>query len=181
MMYRVIAIVCAGLALAACEANTDWTKTDWMKTDWSKTDWSKGSFRWEPPLQNVRFESEPPGAEAKASSGQSCRTPCALALPGDKALTVNFTLNGYQPDSEKLELVAMGDGSSELRPNPVLVELTPTPPPPKPKKVVRKKKTAAKPAGTTAARPASPAAPVRMAPPPQQSSSPWPTNPPPSR
>jgi hypothetical protein len=150
-----------------------------MKTDWMKTDWTKGSFKWESPLETVRLESEPPGAEAKASSGQSCRTPCALALPGDKPLTVNFTLAGYQPDSEKLELLAMGDGTSELRPNPLLVQLTPLPPPPKSKKsVAPKKKTAAKPAAKPAAgQPARAAPPPSMAPQPQQATSPWPTAP----
>ena len=35
-----------------------------------------------PIMDTVRFESEPPGAEAKTSDGQTCRTPCALALAG---------------------------------------------------------------------------------------------------
>ena len=128
MMYRVIAIVCAGIALAACESNPDWMKTpDWMKMP----DWSSASFKSEPVTESVRLESEPPGAEAKASNGQTCRTPCALALPSAGSATVTFTLAGYQPDSEKLDLVAMGDGTSQLRPNPLLVELTPLPPQPK--------------------------------------------------
>ncbi len=167
-MYRVIAILCGGLLLAACESNSDSMKTpDWMKTN---------AFKWDAPLETVRFESEPPGAEAKTSNGQSCRTPCALALPGKEGLTVNFTLSGYQPDTEKLELVGMGDGTSQLRPNPVLVALTPAPPPKK--KAVHRKKTAAKPASKPAPKPARAAAPAPMAPPPQQSPSPWPSAPP---
>ena len=171
MLYRVIAIVCAGIALAACESNADWMKTP----EWKMPDWS-ASFKVEPPTESVRVESEPPGAEAKASNGQSCRTPCALALPSDAASTVTFTLAGYQPDSEKLELVGMGDGTSQLRPNPLLVELTPLPPQPKSKKPVRKKKTSAK----TAARPAparstgSAAPPPMTAQPQQQAPAPWP-------
>ncbi len=165
-MYRVIAIVCAGLALGGCESNTDWMKTpDWFKAP----DWSKASFKMEAAPESIRVESEPPGAEAKASNGQTCRTPCTLSLPGNAASTVTFTLAGYQPDSEKLELVSMGDGTSQLRPNPLLVELTPAPPPPKPKKAPPKKK-------TTAAKPA-PAAPAPMAAQPQQAASPWPTTP----
>jgi hypothetical protein len=167
MMYRVIAIVCGGLALAACESNPDWMKSS--------------AFKWEAPLETVRFESEPPGAEAKTSNGQSCRTPCALALPGSTGLTVNFTLNGFQPDTEKLELVGMGDGTSQLRPNPVLVELTPAPPPPKPKKkAVHRKKTAAKPAPKPAPNPPAAAAPPPIAPQPQPATSPWPTAPSPA-
>jgi len=179
MMYRVIAIVLAGLALAACDSNPDWMKTpDWMKSP----DWSKGSFRMEPVPETVRLESEPPGAEAKASNGQSCRTPCALALPGNAAATVTFNLAGYQPDSEKLDLIAMGDGTSQLRPNPLLVELTPLPPQPKTKKkVVPKKKTAARPATKpAAARPAAASAPPPMSPQQQQAPSPWPTAQPPA-
>jgi hypothetical protein len=172
MMYRVIAIVCAGFALAACESNPDWMKSpDWMKMP---------DFKMEPATESVRLESEPAGAEAKASNGQSCRTPCALALPGNAASTVTFTLAGYQPDSEKLDLVSMGDGTSQLRPNPLLVELTPLPPQPKSKKPApRKKKTAAKPvaAKPAAAMPMGSAAPPAMTAQPQQAPAPWPTAP----
>ncbi len=52
MMYRVIAIVCAGLALAACDSNPDWMKAP----DWKMPDWSKGSFRMEPVPESVRVE-----------------------------------------------------------------------------------------------------------------------------
>jgi hypothetical protein len=170
MMYRVTAIVCAGLALAACESNADWMKTpDWMKAP----DFSKMSFGG-PVEESVRVESEPPGAEAKAAGGQSCRTPCALTLPGNAATTVTFNLAGYQAESEKLELVSMGDGTSQLRPNPVLVELTPLPPSTKKPVAPKRKKAAAKPA----ARPATAAAPPQpMAQQPQQATSPWPTAP----
>ena len=54
-------------------------------------------------MDTVRFEFEPPGAEAKTSNGQTCRTPCALALPTATPLTVTFTLNGYQTATENLE------------------------------------------------------------------------------
>ena len=127
-MYRVIAITAAGLVLAACSSDTS----------------TKNLFAFEPAKDTIRFESEPAGADAKTSTGQTCRTPCALAMPADKAFTVAFTLAGYQPTNEEVKLTAMGDGSSQLRPNPVLVELTPAPPP-KPKKKVRRKRTAAKP------------------------------------
>ena len=173
MMYRVIAIICASLALAACESNPDWMKTpDWMKApDWSNP------FKTGPVTETVRLESEPPGAEAKASNGQTCRTPCALALPGNAENTITFTLPGYQPDSEKLDLVGMGDGTSQLRPNPLLVELTPLPPQPKVKKPAPRKKTAARPAAKPAPRPATMAAPPPMTAQPQQAPSPWPTAP----
>jgi hypothetical protein len=163
VMHKVIAIVGAGLVLASC--STDF----------------KNPFAFEPAKDTIRFESEPPGAEAKTSSGETCRTPCALAMPADKPFTVTFTLTGYQPNTEELQLMSMGDGTSELRPNPVLVQLAALPPP-KSKKKVHRKKTAAKPKPKpkpVAANPA-PAAPPAMTPALQpQATSPWPATPPP--
>jgi hypothetical protein len=158
-MYRVIAILGGGLALAGCSSlNLDALKPG-------------------PSMETVRFESEPSGAEAKVSNGQSCRTPCALPLPQSGPYTVTFNLNGYQPVSEQLELASMGDGTSGLRPNPVLTELTPMPPPP-PKPVQKKpvkKKPAARPKPTASAQPSAPP-PMGQAPL-QQAPAPWPTAP----
>jgi hypothetical protein len=138
-----------------------------------------------PVMDTVRFESTPPGADAKTSNGQTCRTPCALALPTTGPLTVTFSLNGYLPDSEDIDPVSPGSGVPEFHPNPVQVELMPAPPPPKPvKKPVRAKKTStakptvkpkAKPKASTAPAPA----PAAAAPTPQQAPAPWPAAPPP--
>ena len=111
-MHRVIAIVSGGLALAACSS----VNLDFLKPA--------------PVMETVRFESQPPGAEAKVSNGQTCRTPCALALPAGGPYTVTFTLNGYQPEADQIELVSMGDNTSRLEPNPVLATLNPAAPPP---------------------------------------------------
>jgi outer membrane biosynthesis protein TonB len=168
MMYRLLTIVGGALALAACTSTPDWMNLD--------------AFKPAPIMDTVRFESVPPGAEAKTSNGQTCRTPCALALPVNSPLTVTFTLNGYQPESETIEPIASTGSPTELRPNPVTVELTPAPPPPKPvKKPARKKKTAAKPATTP--KPATAAAPPPMtaAPAQQPAPAPWPAAPPPQR
>lgn len=150
------------LALAACSSTPDWMNLDAMKPA--------------PIMDTVRFESEPPGAEAKTSTGQTCRTPCALALPVNSPLTVTFTLNGYQPESETIEPITMTDSPPGLRPNPVVVELTPAPPPPKQvkKPAPPKKKPAAKPAAARA----KPAAPAPMSAAPQQAPAPWPSTPP---
>ncbi len=160
MLYRVIVIMGGALALAACASGSD---LDIFKTG--------------PIMDTVRFESEPPGAEAKTSTGQTCRTPCALALPVDAPMTVTFTLNGYQTETENIESIAITGSPNQLRPNPVVVELTPASPPPKKKPAAPKKKVA-KPA---AARPkpttASPATPTTAAPQQQQQQapSPWPS------
>ena len=111
MMYRVLTIVGGALALAACSSTPDWMNLDGLKPG--------------PSLDTVSFESEPPGAEAKASNGQTCRTPCSLALPIDAASSVTFTLNGYLPETEKLEAITTTGEPPRLRPNPVVVELTP--------------------------------------------------------
>lgn len=165
----------AGLALAACSSTTEWAGLDFLKPA--------------PILDTVRFESEPPGAEAKTSNGQTCRTPCALPLPTNATIAVTFSLNGYQPDSENIEPVANSNGYPELRPNPLQVELTPLPPPPKMMhKPVAKKKVGAKPAAKPKVKPKpkspSAQAPAPMAPEPpaqQAAPAPWPTTPPPKQ
>jgi hypothetical protein len=162
MMYLVLAVLGGALALAACST------PDWMSLD---------SLKPGPSLDTVSLESEPPGAEAKASNGQTCRTPCSLALPMDTAMTVTFTLNGYQPESERLEVIQASGDAPRLRPNPVVVELTPGAPAPVAKKPASKKPAAKKPAARPAAAPA--AAPMTASP--AQPTSPWPTNPQPTR
>lgn len=159
-MYRVVVIVASGLVLAAC-SSTD--LPSWMKVDMD-------AFKASPPMDTVRFESEPSGAEARTSTGQTCRTPCALAVPASGNMSVTFTLNGYRPETETLELIT-NDGTPNLRPNPVLVELTPAPPPPrKPTPAPPKKKPAPKPAPRAAAPAADPGAAAPGA-------APWPSQP----
>jgi hypothetical protein len=164
MMYRVIAIIGGGLLLAACSSSSDWMNLDALKPGAS--------------LDTVSLESEPPGAEAKASNGQTCRTPCSLALPVDAASSVTFSLNGYQPETEKLEAITATGEPPRLRPNPVVVELTPAAPgvakKPAPKKPVAKKP-ASRPKPTAASAPM----PVTAAP--AQAPSPWPTSSTPAR
>jgi hypothetical protein len=163
MMYRAFAIIGCAFALAACSSSSDWASLDAFKSGAS--------------LDTVSLESEPPGAEAKASNGQTCRTPCALALPVDANSSVTFTLNGYQPETERLEAITATGEPPRLRPNPVVVELTPAGP-----------STAKKPAKPATKKPATrpkPAAAPSTAPmtasPVQSPSSPWPSSPPPLR
>jgi hypothetical protein len=166
MIYRVLALIGSALALAACSSNSDWMNLDALKPG--------------PSLDTVSLESEPPGAEAKASSGQTCRTPCALALPVDAASSVTFTLNGYQPETEKLEAITSTGEPPRLRPNPVVVELTPAAPTGAKKPAAKKpvaKKPAARPKPAAAAAPA----PAPMTAAPAQASSPWPTSSTPAR
>jgi hypothetical protein len=163
MMYRVLVIAGGALALAACSSSPDWVSFGGMKSG--------------PMLDTVSFESEPPGAEAKASNGQTCRTPCSLALPVESPLTVTFTLNGYAPESEKLEMIQATGEPPRFGPNPVVVELTPAAQQPRPaaKKPPAKKPATKRPAAAAAPRPA----PMTAAP--AQPASPWPTSAPPVR
>jgi hypothetical protein len=181
MMYRVVAIIGGALALASC-ASSDSSLMD--------------AFKPAPVMDTVRFESEPPGAEAKASSGQTCTTPCALALPTTAPLTVTFSLNGYQQETENLEVVNNTGSPPQLRPNPVSAELAAAAPPAKPKKPAShvrkpaaKKPVAKKPAAPQPAAAAPAPAAAQQAPAPaavpapeqQQAPSPWPSAPAPQQ
>jgi hypothetical protein len=88
-------------------------------------------FKSGPPTEVLRIESEPPGADARTSQGQTCRTPCELTVAtdgsGDLAVTVQMT--GYQPQT--LPIRTDGSGGARLQPNPLYVELQPAAPPPK--------------------------------------------------
>ena len=173
-MYRVFIIVGGALAIAACSSSPDWMSLDSLKPA--------------PLMDTVRFESEPPGADAKTSTGQTCRTPCALALSLNSPLTVTFTLNGYLPESETIEPIAADGSATSLRPNPVMVELSPaSPSAQKPtKKPAAKNTTSSKPAAKKpAAKPAAATQPapagLTAAPAQQQAPAPWPATPPPQR
>ncbi|MBV9558808.1 MAG: hypothetical protein JO254_17220 [Pseudolabrys sp.] len=142
-MYRVTTIIGSGLLLAACTSGS----TNWFNVD---------ALKPAPLTDTVQFESEPPGAEAKTSTGQACRTPCSLALNADTPFSVTFTLAGHLPETEQVEVIADG-GQTRLRPNPVMVELSVAPPaakkpaPKKPAKPARKPVASAPTAAPTAA------------------------------
>lgn len=111
------------------------------------------SWDWLPSVPNLSgganvsltIESDPPGADAKISIGPSCRTPCMIPVPADRAFTVNYSLPGYLPQVVQVAPrggadvaldVAGGAGASEtygaqpeLAPNPVYAQLQPAPPP----------------------------------------------------
>ena len=154
MIHRFLLVIGSAAVLAACSSDAGF---------------KSGSF-----LDTVSLESEPPGADAKASNGQTCRTPCSLALPVDASSSITFTLNGYQPDTERLEAITSTGEPPRLRPNPVVVELSPAAPSTTKKKSTKPTKKPAAPPKTTAA----PPPPPMTAAPAQAPSSPWPTNPP---
>jgi hypothetical protein len=176
-MRRVIAIVACGLTLAACS------------TSWAP---SLNFLSPTPQTMVARFESEPPAAEARTSTGQTCRTPCALALPAQD-FTVTFTLDRYLPQTIPVQVHIpdyrnAGDfsQSSDFLPNPVVAALEPAPPPPPPprkKRVHKRKRPATARVHTPPRKPAPPpsAAPAASAPatsaPPANTFTPPPTSP----
>jgi len=102
----------------------------------------------------LRLESTPPGAEARTSLGQSCRTPCTVAVPGQGDFTVTFALAGYGEQTLPVSLLrSAGIGSDpsgmQLLPNPLIAELEPGAAPPP---VAAKKKKAPKPKAAATAK-----------------------------
>jgi len=131
-MSRVIAVVACGFSLAAC--STSLPSLSLLK----------------PSPETLRIESEPPGADAKTSLGQSCRTPCELAVQSGDDLAVTLSLSGYQPQT----VAVQREASARLAPNPVYVELEPAPAAPPAKKPIRKKPRVATARAAPAAAPA---------------------------
>ena len=124
-MKRALAIAACGLSLAGCSSMPSWMQFELPRAA--------------PAATTMQFESEPAGAEARTSTGQTCRTPCSLAVTASD-FTVSFTLQGYQPQNVPVRVVTStesvdpdaGQASSgpRLVPNPVFVELQPAAPPP---------------------------------------------------
>jgi hypothetical protein len=132
-------------------------------------------FKSTPATEVLRVESEPPGADARTSQGQSCRTPCELTVQSGGEMSVSFALNGYQPQTVQVrpDVAAASSSysdsgsSNRLQPNPVYAELQSVKP--GKKKSAPRKQTAQKAAPATAATTAAPATTGSI-----QTSYPWP-------
>jgi hypothetical protein len=91
-----------------------------------------------PPLQTVQFESQPPGADVRTAQGQTCQTPCALAV-APETQAVSFAKNGFLPQTVQISAGPPPEHSffenppPTLSPNPVEVMLQPAAPPPRAK------------------------------------------------
>jgi hypothetical protein len=139
IMRRVIAIAAAGLSLAGCSS------------------FSMDYFKSAPPTMQVQIESNPPGADARTSLGQSCKTPCSvtLAVPEAGGFTVSYAMPRFQPATVPVQIIRepgnlITAGTARPDPNPVVTELQPIGPPPRAHKTMRPKKPRA-PKGTAAA------------------------------
>jgi hypothetical protein len=124
-----------------------------------------------PQLQTVQFESDPPGAEVRTAQGQTCMTPCALALPPE-AQPVSFSRNGFLPQTVQLAVGPAPDHSffesppPGLTPNPLMVVLQSAGPPPRrlPVKPLRPRRPAPRPAAAAGSKAAPPPAPASASP-----------------
>jgi len=95
------------------------------------------------------IESQPPGGEARLSTGETCKTPCTLEKKRKHNFTIDLEKEGYEPVSVAVVSQVAGAGAAgmagnvvfggligagvdagtgatkELRPNPVQVTLAP--------------------------------------------------------
>ena len=140
-----VTMILTGAALAGCTSSGS-----------SMSDMFKPS---PPPPEVMQFQSVPAGATVQTAQGQTCSTPCSLAVPLN-AQAVSFSLSGYVPQTVQLA-VHQGEGSifskppPDLVPNPVVAQLQAVPPPPPPRKIVkpRPRKTVARPRAAPRRRP----------------------------
>lgn len=137
-MYRVGLVVAAAaavmsVALAGCSGSMP-SLPDWMTP--SLPDWMSPKPS-SPPLQTLRFESQPAGADVRTAQGQTCQTPCALAVPSE-GQSVTFAKSGFLPQTVQVsvgepgEHPLFGTAPPTFVPNPVIVALQAVPPPRKP-------------------------------------------------
>src|SRR6266516_6970590 len=116
-MSRVTAIIACCFVLAGCSATMP--SLDFMRSA--------------PQAETLAIESEPVGAEARTTLGQSCRTPCQLSVQPGSEFSVTLALSGYQPQTVSVRPEAQGaTAASRLAPNPVHVTLQAVAPPKKP-------------------------------------------------
>lgn len=169
-MQRLLAILACGFTVAGCASGSDALK--------SAT-----------PTTTLQFESEPAGAEIKTSTGQTCKTPCALAVPAAD-LMATYTLKGFKPQTVPVKLIPPADTRPDpevttqsqptFSPSPVYAELEKAGPERRParKPAPRPKPAAADAAPANAPAPAAQPAPARApASPAPTASSPWPPAP----
>jgi hypothetical protein len=126
---RAAVLVITGLGLASCST----TVTD--------------AFKPKPTTTLMLIESNPAGATAKTSLGQSCKTPCTMLIGSGNDFTVTFTLDGYVPQTLPVHATMSPSGWTE-GPSPILNpgSLFPTLQPVAPPTGARRAKTASRPA-----------------------------------
>jgi len=117
-----------GFALTGC-ASVMPSMPGWMTPSWMA---SKSSV---PPMQSLRFESDPAAAEVRTEQGQTCKTPCELMVSSE-IQAVSIVKKGFVSQTVQ---ISVGDPPKHsfwenppptLVPNPVQVTLKPLHHPP---------------------------------------------------
>jgi PEGA domain len=143
IMSRVTAVIACCFVLAGCSATMP--SLDFMRSA--------------PQSETLAIESEPAGAEARTTLGQSCRTPCQLSVQPGSEFSVTLALSGYQPQTVSVRAEAQGASAApRLAPNPVQVSLQAVTTSKKP--IAKKKKPVVAAARPAASRPLASAAPT---------------------
>jgi hypothetical protein len=120
-MSRVALIITAaaalGSVLAGCSDSSS-SLPEWLSPKQSA-----------PPLQTLHFQSEPPGANVRTAKGQTCQTPCSLAVTPESQ-SVTFEMDGFAPQTVQVAVAERAERSflskeapPALSPNPVEVAL----------------------------------------------------------
>jgi hypothetical protein len=128
-MSRMGFVIAAAAAAVSCAL----TGCSPFMLDWSR---SKPS---PPTPQTLQFQSVPTGADVRTTQGQTCQTPCSLALPVE-AQSVTFAKSGFLSHAVEISVEQPPKEHSFfakkpppiLVPNPVRVVLEVVPPPPEP-------------------------------------------------
>ena len=99
-----------------------------------------------PPTAAVQLDSTPQGADARTSTGQSCKTPCTVNVSTTEDFTVSYALPKYEPLTVPVHVTFEGgsivtQGTITVDPNPVVGELKPMAPPKPIRKRVRRPRT----------------------------------------
>jgi hypothetical protein len=102
--YRTLAVVIFSVGLASC-GSVAMPGFD--------------AFKPKPTTTLLLIQSTPPGAEARTSLGKTCRTPCTMLIGSGEDFTVNFSLNGYMPQTLTVHST-MSEGGFTTAPSPVL-------------------------------------------------------------
>jgi len=79
----------------------------------------------------IHLNSNPQGADATASLGSRCRTPCSIELSADGPFTVTFTRKGFVPSTIPVQIEPAQPGvlDAKFTPDPIFAALQPLPAP----------------------------------------------------
>src|SRR6266536_554138 len=77
----------------------------------------------------IHLNSNPQGADATASLGSGCRTPCSIELSADGPFSVTVTRNGFVPSTIAVQPGQAGGLDAKFAPDPIFATLQPLPAP----------------------------------------------------